>query len=121
MEKLFRSSADAVSFGSSEESACSHCSGRGTFLVVRFRRAGMSVIDERLSRIKVSVTAWRKFSTLSCGTEVFFFREGKGCVGSSNVKYEQERKESVKHKEQAHETTQNVCKRDATLVSTDRT
>jgi 2-polyprenyl-6-methoxyphenol hydroxylase-like FAD-dependent oxidoreductase len=48
-------------------------------------------------------------------------RQGKGCVGSSDVKYEQERKESVKHKEQAHETMQNVCKRDATLVSTDRT
>jgi hypothetical protein len=48
-----------------------------------------------------------------------FFRKGKGCVGSSEVKYKQERKELVQHKEQGHETTQSVCKRDTTLVSTD--
>ncbi len=65
--------------------------------------------------------AARASSLRSVAPSVFFFREGKGYVGSSKVKYEQERKESVKHKEQAHETTQNVCKCDATLVSTDRT
>jgi hypothetical protein len=51
--------------------------------------------------------------------ERFLNRQGKGCVGSSVVKY-RKRKESTRGKEKVHETRQNVCKRNATLVSSGR-
>ena len=50
----------------------------------------------------------------------FFFRQGKGCVGSSVVKWKHRRKESDKSKEQADETTQNVSGGSEALVSTRR-
>ncbi len=47
-------------------------------------------------------------------------RQGKGCVGSSVVKWKQRRKESDNSKEQADETTQNVSGGSEALVSTRR-
>ena len=49
-----------------------------------------------------------------------FSRQGKGCVGSRVVKWEQRRKESDNSKEQADETTQNVRNGSEALVSTGR-